>query len=221
MARNKYPEETVNLILDVAGRLFLEKGYEHTSIQDIIDNLGGLSKGAIYHHFKSKEELLDAVTDRMLEESNQKLVGILEREDLNGIEKLRTLFRSSLCRSVQDDIFRTAPSFYNNPQLLASLLHETIELTAPEYILPIIREGIADGSIAAEYPEQLAELISLVANVWINPMIFDNSEEETYHKFLVFDQMLKGMGLDIVDEEMMARMRELTAIYQRNKIERK
>lgn len=47
MARNKHPEETVSLILDVAGRLFLEKGYEYTSIQDIIDNLGGLSKGAI------------------------------------------------------------------------------------------------------------------------------------------------------------------------------
>ena len=45
MARNKHPEETVNLILDVAFRLFMEQGYEHTSIQDIIDNLGGLSKG--------------------------------------------------------------------------------------------------------------------------------------------------------------------------------
>ena len=56
MARNKYPEETVNLILDVAGRLFMEKGYEHTSIQDIIDNLGGLSKGAIYHHLSRKRK---------------------------------------------------------------------------------------------------------------------------------------------------------------------
>ena len=36
MARNKHPEETVNLILDVSFRLFMEKGYEHTSIQDII-----------------------------------------------------------------------------------------------------------------------------------------------------------------------------------------
>ena len=51
MARNKYPEETVTLILDTAQKLFLEKGYEHTTIQDIIDNLGGLTKGAIYHHF--------------------------------------------------------------------------------------------------------------------------------------------------------------------------
>lgn len=217
MARNKYPEETVNLILDVAGRLFMEKGYEHTSIQDIIDNLGGLSKGAIYHHFKSKEDILEAVTDKMMEESNRMLLGIREREDLSGKEKLKTLFRMSLGRSAQNDMFKVAPSFYNNPRLLTSLLHETIELTAPDYFLPIIRQGIADGSIAAEYPEQLAELISLVANVWINPMVFDSSEEETYRKFLLFDRMLKGLGLDIVDEEMMVRMRELTGIYQRSK----
>ncbi|MCI8322350.1 MAG: TetR/AcrR family transcriptional regulator [Lachnospiraceae bacterium] len=217
MARNKYPEETVNRILDVAGHLFMEKGYEHTSIQDIIDNLGGLSKGAIYHHFKSKEEILDAVTDRIMEESNRKLTGIPKRKDLNGIEKLRTLFKSSLCRPAQDEMFQVAPSFYNNPRLLASLLYETIELTGPEYIQPIIEEGIADGSIVAAHPKQLAELISLVANVWINPMIFDSSVEETYHKLLVFDQMLKGMGLDVVDGEMIARMQELTAIYQKRK----
>ena len=69
MARNKHPEETVNLIVDVAYRLFMEKGYERTSIQDIIDNLGGLSKGAIYHHFKSKEDILVTVTNKMTEES--------------------------------------------------------------------------------------------------------------------------------------------------------
>ena len=55
MARNKHPEETVAKILDVSMRLFTEQGYEHTTIQDIVDALG-MSKGAIYHHFKSKEE---------------------------------------------------------------------------------------------------------------------------------------------------------------------
>ena len=58
MARNKYPEVTVEKILDVAQRLFLEKGYDNTTIQDIVDGLGGLTKGAIYHHFKSKRKLL-------------------------------------------------------------------------------------------------------------------------------------------------------------------
>lgn len=94
MARNKHPEETVNLILAVAFRLFMEKGYEHTSIQDIIDNLGGLSKGAIYHHFKSKEEILMAVTDRMTEESNRTLMEIRDRQDLNGKKKVKDNFQS-------------------------------------------------------------------------------------------------------------------------------
>ena len=57
MARNKHPEETVEKILAVSAKLFMEKGYEHTTLQDIIDNLGGLTKGAIYHHFKGKEEI--------------------------------------------------------------------------------------------------------------------------------------------------------------------
>ena len=58
MARNKYPEETQRKILDVSFRLFTEKGYDHTTIQDIVDALG-MSKGAVYHHFKSKEDILD------------------------------------------------------------------------------------------------------------------------------------------------------------------
>ena len=85
MARNKNPEETINRILDTAYRLFLERGYEYTSIQDIINNLGGLSKGAIYHHFKSKEDILEAVTNRMTEQSNRMLAKIRDRTDLNEI----------------------------------------------------------------------------------------------------------------------------------------
>lgn len=217
MSRNKHPEETVQLILDVAFRLFMEKGYEHTSIQDIIDHLGGLSKGAIYHHFKSKEDILSAVIERMTEESNRMLAVIRDRRDLTGREKLRTIFRESIGRSVQNDIFTVAPDFHKNPKLLFSLLHDTMEEAAPNYILPIIRQGIADGSIVTDYPEQLAELILLTANVWMNPMIFDSSEEESYRKFMVFRQMMEGFGLDIVDEELMERLRELTSIYQKNR----
>ena len=91
MARNKHPEETVNLILDTAFSLFMEKGYEHTSIQDLLNNLGGLSKGAIYHHFKSKEEILEAVTDRMTKESNRLLGVIRDRTDITGREKLKMI----------------------------------------------------------------------------------------------------------------------------------
>ena len=217
MARNRHPEETVNLILDVAFRLFMEKGYEHTSIQDIIDHLGGLSKGAIYHHFKSKEDILVAVSDRMTAESNQMLAVIRDRSDLSGREKLKTIFAESINRPVQNDIFTVAPDFHNNPKLLFSLLHDTIDNAAPNYILPIIQQGISDGSIETDYPEQLAELILLVANVWMNPMIFDSSEEDSCRKFMVFRQMLQGFGLDIVDDEMRQRLRELALIYEKGK----
>lgn len=217
MARNRHPEETVNLILDVAFRLFMEKGYEHTSVQDIINNLGGLSKGAIYHHFKSKEDILVAVTEKMTAESNRMLAVIRDRSDLSGKEKLKTIFKTSISRSVQNDIFTVAPDFHNNPKLLFSLLHDTIDNAAPNYILPIIRQGISDGSIKTDYPEQLAELILLAANLWMNPMIFDSTEEESCRKFMVFRQMLQGFGLDIVDSEMLERLQELASIYQKNK----
>ncbi len=217
MARNKHPEETVSLILDVSFRLFMEKGYEHTSIQDIIDQLGGLSKGAIYHHFKSKEDILEAVTDRITAESNHMLAVIRDRQDLNGIEKLKTIFKASINRPVQNDIFAVAPDFHSNPKLLFSLLHDTIDNVAPNYILPIIRQGISDGSIETDYPEELAELILLVANVWMDPMVFDSTEEESYRKFMVFSQMLKAFGLDIVDDEIVERLRELTSIYQKSR----
>ena len=101
MARNKYPEETKNKIIDTAAKLFIENGYEHTSIQDIIDHLGGLSKGAIYHHFKSKEEIMWAVADRMYEGSEYTLEKVARRMDLNGAEKLKEIFRTSLNSTVR------------------------------------------------------------------------------------------------------------------------
>lgn len=217
MARNKHPEETVNLILEVATRLFMEKGYEHTSIQDIINGLGGLSKGAIYHHFKSKEDILIAVTDKMTEESNKILEEIRDRADLTGKEKLRMIFRESVNRSDMDDLFTVAPDLSNNPRLLFSIFRDTVDNVAPFYILPIMEQGIADGSIRTDYPAELAELIILAANIWTNPMVFNNTMEEYYQKLMVFKQMLQGLGLDIVDDEMLNRMKDLAAIYLEKK----
>ena len=104
MARNKYPEETINLILDISLKLFLSKGYDNTSIQDIIDGLGGLSKGAIYHHFKSKESILLAAYKRMSDIVEEQMVKIRDNQSLNGLEKLREMFMSSLKNLKQRDL---------------------------------------------------------------------------------------------------------------------
>ncbi len=216
MARNKHPEETVNRIVDVASRLFLEKGYNQTSIQDIVDHLGSLSKGAIYHHFKSKEEIWIAVADRMTADGEQLFLRILERKDLNGLEKLKAIFRDSVFRPAQDDLFSIAPTT-SNPQLLLSILQNAVTETAPKYLLPVLEEGIRDGSIHAEYPAELAQLILLDFNVWINPMVFPSSAEECRRKLIVLAQALRGLGLDILDDEIIERLCNLTASYYNRK----
>lgn len=217
MARNKYPEETVNLILETAMKLFAEKGYEHTSIQDIINNLGGLSKGAIYHHFRSKEDILNAVTEKMSEQSNKMLFEIQNAPGLTGKEKLRKLLVESVNRSVHDEIFAVAPNIGESPALVFSILRGTIDYTAPVYVLPIIEQGIADGSIRTEYPKELAELILLVGNIWLDPMIFDDDPEGIYRKCKMYDQMLRAFGLDILDESVFERLHDLTEVYRKNK----
>ena len=217
MARNKNPEETVNLILEVSYRLFIEKGYERTSIQDIIDRLGGLSKGAIYHHFRSKEDILVAVIERMTDRSNALLLEIRDRPGLTGKEKLKAIFWESIRRPIQDKIFTAAPNFFDSPGLLFGLLHDTVENAAPNYLLPILQQGIDDGSIETDCPEQLAELILFAANVWMNPMIFDDSVEDAVRKFRVFDKMMRGFGLDVLDERMLERLKELAEIYNKSK----
>ena len=217
MARNKYPEETVNLILETATRLFVQKGYERTSIQDIINNLGGLSKGAIYHHFKSKEEILIAVTNKMTEESNKMLFEIRNNPDMTGKEKLKRLLEDSVNRPAHDEIFSAAPNIKSSPALVSSILMESVETVAPEYVLPIIKQGIEDGSIQTEYPEELAELVMLVGNVWLDPMVFDDDPDKIYRKCVMYDKMLRGFGLDIIDESMFERFRSLTEMYCKNK----
>ena len=48
-------------------------------------------------------------------------------------------------------------------------------------------------------------------------MIFNDSEQESYRKSMVFRQMMQGFGLDIIDEELLDRVQELAILYQRNK----
>ena len=70
MARNRNSHETRKKILEVSKNLFLEKGFDNTSIQDIIDGLGGLTKGVIYHHFESKYDILQTI----ISENNQEIL---------------------------------------------------------------------------------------------------------------------------------------------------
>ncbi|QOT12303.1 TetR/AcrR family transcriptional regulator [Paenibacillus sp. JNUCC32] len=215
MARNKYPEETINQILTVALNLFMQKGYEQTSIQDIINELGGLTKGAIYHHFKSKEEILQAVTDHLFQGVDDMLSSVRDDKELNGREKLRKISLVSLDNPAQDELASVAPNLLRNPKMLAALIENIIDKAVPVYIQPIIEQGMRDGSIRTDYPRELSEVLMVLTNIWLNPAIIPASPEVVLRKVKLFDEILKGLGLDLFDEQMIQRYEELLRMSAR------
>lgn len=201
MARNKHPEETVRLILDAASKLFIEKGYDGTSLQDII-NETKLSKGAIYHHFSSKEEIFERICGQIGEANSARLAAIRDDPQLNGREKLKEIFRSSLLHPNQEAVLRIVPYLLDNPRFLAIEVHDLLNVVAPEFIQPILDEGAADGSIQVENTRAMAEVLLLMIDIWVNPMIQPSTPEEVRERCRVFISMTNAMGLDVMDEEM-------------------
>lgn len=202
MARNKYPEVTVERILDVSQRLFLEKGYENTTIQDIVDELGGLTKGAVYHHFKSKEEIMDAVGDRMFF-SNNPFEAVRGRTDLNGLQKLREAVR--LNQSDEERVRLTAQSIpiAKSPRLLQEMIISNRKVLTP-YFLELIEEGNRDGSMHTNYPREIAELLPLLTSLWLLPSVYPASREQMKRKFLFLGEMLEKMGVPLMDDSIRA-----------------
>lgn len=199
VSRNKYPEETENLILEVSLKLFLEKGYDHTTVQDIINNLGGLTKGAVYHHFSSKEEILQAVTDKMFKDNSlsKKWEKTKKAENLSGSEKLVTMLTQAI-EDPQEQQFRTLGiNLQKTPHMLCDLLVRSVSEIAPKTFQPVIEEGVADGSIKTNHPKELAQLIAFLANIWINPIVFKMSDEELKGKFEFISELTKPLGIDI------------------------
>ena len=131
MARNKYPEITVERILDVAQRLFLEKGYDNTTIQDIVNELGGLTKGAIYHHFKSKEEIIDALGEKLFFFDNNPFVTVQKQKHLNGLQKMREVIKLNHADIERTEIGKQSIPLLKNPRLLAELADTNRRLIAP------------------------------------------------------------------------------------------
>lgn len=198
MARNKYPEVTEERILDVAQRLFLEKGYENTTIQDIVDGLGGMTKGAVYHHFKSKEDIMGAVGDRMFFQNNP-FEAVKKRQDLNGLEKLREAVRLNQADQDRETMTAQSLSIYKSPRLLVEMIDSNRRILTP-YFQELIEEGNRDGSIHTAYAKEIAELLPLLTSLWLLPSVFPGTKEEMRRKFDFLAEMLEKMGVPLFDD---------------------
>lgn len=202
MPRNKYPEETIQKILDSALKLFLEKGYEQTTILDIVDGMGGLTRGAFYHHFKSKEEVLDALGDKLFYDNNP-FEKAKNRSDLNGLEKLRYLLVDSLEISDHRKVNNMSVLALHSPVFLKKLVEDNRDIVAPQYC-EIIEEGVRDGSIKTKHPKLLSELFTILTNFWTIPTIFPSSPEESIERLFYIKEISDALGLPLLDDKMIA-----------------
>ncbi|MBR6766480.1 MAG: TetR/AcrR family transcriptional regulator [Clostridia bacterium] len=152
-------------ILDAAEKLFFEKGYEQTSIQDILDALS-LSKGGFYHYFDSKLTMLREICERRAMTRYERLTGELYLSRRSPIDKLNLLLD-------QVNLFET-----ENAQFAALILkicyreHDAairehtrriaIEKLTP-YINDVVGEGIEDGLLHTRFPMEIGKLVLMLA----------------------------------------------------------
>ena len=188
-------ENTRELILEVASGLFMTKGYEKTRISDIINGLDGLTKGAVYHYFDSKEDIFNEVVKRIGYQNKAIFDEIKYAKDLNGREKISKLISVAIGNTNMGIITSISPNLTDNPKLLASFFKQMQEMTIPEYFLPIIYEGIKDGSIKSEHPQELAELIAVILNIWLNPLIFNKSNDTVRNKINIINRCLSDFNI--------------------------
>ena len=86
----KKPTERRAEIIKTARELFLTRDYEKTTMQDFMDHLG-IAKGTIYHYFKSKEELLEAVVEDIVNEHVEKMQILMRETKGNALQKIQVI----------------------------------------------------------------------------------------------------------------------------------
>lgn len=180
----KEAEERKNEILDVAEKLFGTKGFDNTSTSDILDEIG-IARGTLYYHFKSKEEILDAMINRMTNRLIEKAEAIAAQKNIPVLQRF-TMMMLSLNVSA-DNFGQELLAQAHKPQ--NALMHQKMEKCLLSGINPIItgliKEGIVQGICQTDYPEEVAEMTFLYANT-----VFDNlmehSEEEKQRKIAAF-----------------------------------
>jgi AcrR family transcriptional regulator len=151
--------------VDVAQRLIQAKGYEQMSVQDVLDELDA-SRGAFYHSFGSKADLLVGVVERMIEAATAALSPIVANPDLSALEKLEGVFaglarwkgeRTELMLALLR-VWRSDENAIVREKFRRGIL---IHLAPP--LTAIVEQGKAEGLFTATSPEQVARvLVSLI-----------------------------------------------------------
>jgi AcrR family transcriptional regulator len=171
----KNPEERREEIITMAQQMFLDLEYEKTSLNDIVKALG-VAKGTVYHYFKSKEELLDAVVNNMSDEFVQIVKKQMDKTKTSALKKLEKLIKAS---NITDNSKETINKLHRsgNMGLHVRLLALCIKKIAPLYA-EVIQQGCKEGVFKTQYPLETAEFFLAGIQFVTDEGIYSWSHEE-------------------------------------------
>lgn len=149
-------------LIDAALTLFCDKGYDKTSVNEILNKVG-VAKGTFYHYFKSKEDLLDQLVERLSDRFMTEIDKVVRDDKLNAIDKLNQVM--SVSRRIKTEHADTIKAIISvnlrdeNLLIQHKLRERNRKLMVPLY-QSIIRQGITEGVFDVPYPDEAAVLLA-------------------------------------------------------------
>lgn len=162
----KERNEKIQKYLDAALDLFYDKGYEKTTINDIINKLG-VSKGAFYHYFESKEDIIETIAVGYTEKMGYVIRDIVQRTDINALEKFNKSIEEAQAYKKQESDRRSKikGSLRNEENL--KLQKKILDKVSEEYIVfydQIVKEGIEQQIFNIYYSKELPKFILKISH---------------------------------------------------------
>lgn len=197
MRRPKEPEVRKNELLDAAQKLFVEKGYAKTTVTDIL-NVYGLSKGVFYYYFKSKEEVMDAIIQRMVDDMVVHARKIVDNPDMTPPQKIfAILMGQGQSEGMIKDKENMTRQFHEvqNAEMHQKSLSLSIKNLAP-VMAEILSEGNGAAAFSTDYPQETMALFLAAGQVIFDEGLFQRSSGENARYAAAFIEMMeKTLGV--------------------------
>lgn len=185
----KKPTERREEIIKAARELFLTKDYNKTTMQDFMNYLG-IAKGTIYHYFKSKEDLLEAVVEDIVNEHLEKMKYWIQNSKGNALQIIETLVKEG--RKVSAPPLLEKLHERGNEALHTRLLVATLMKQAPLYAT-LIQQGCEEGLFKTKSPLECAEFILSALQFLTDHGIYPWSEEDLVRRLHAFPKMIEQL----------------------------
>ncbi|UNK20690.1 TetR/AcrR family transcriptional regulator [Paenibacillus sp. N3/727] len=180
----KEPEERRNEILDTAEMLFFSKGYAKTTVNDMLQAIG-IAKGTFYYYFKSKEEVMDAVVMRFIDEGVEAAKQIAMSNELTVHEKLFHIIMAQKPDTDRKDHLIEQFHQPENAQIHQRSLAQTILKLTP-VLTEVIEQGIKEKLFQTPYPKESMEILLVASQFLFDEGIFSWQPEEIIQKIQAF-----------------------------------